>query len=312
MILTFTQKYDMLRSKYMIFDIQRFSTHDGAGIRTIVFFKGCSLCCAWCENPESQSRGYELAYDERKCIGCLDCLKASPGGEIGLENGRPRLHRDRVEDPLKFKGICPSGALTVIGREMSVAQIVSEIEKDLPFFRKSRGGVTLSGGEPYEQPAFLLELLRALAGIGLMAAVETCLNVPWPAIQASLSYVETFLADLKHVNAEKLKAHTGGNLALIIENLKKLEDAGASVVVRVPLIPGFNDAPSEVRDIVDLAASFRNVHAVHFLPFHTLGVGKYLLIGKEYRHRADPVPSFDMSPYLDLARNKGLEATAGG
>jgi pyruvate formate lyase activating enzyme len=296
----------------MIFDIQRFSTHDGAGIRTIVFLKGCSLRCAWCENPESQSRGYELAYDERKCIGCLDCLKASQGGEIDLESGRPRLHRERVDNPRKFTGICPSGALTVIGREMSVGQIVSEIEKDLPFFRKSRGGVTLSGGEPYEQPAFLLDLLRALAGIGVMAAVETCLNVPWPAIQASLPYVETFLADLKHVNAEKLKAHTGGNLALILENLLRLEDAAASVVVRVPLVPGFNDSPSEVRDIVDLTASFRNVHAIHFLPFHTLGVGKYSLIGKEYRYRAESVPSLDMGPYLDLARTRGLEATVGG
>ncbi len=296
----------------MIFDIQRFSTHDGAGIRTIVFFKGCSLRCVWCENPESQSGGYELAYDERKCIGCLDCMKVSIDGEIDLKNGRPRLHRDRVDNPGKFTGICPSGALTVIGREMSVGEIVSEIEKDVPFFRKSGGGVTLSGGEPYAQPAFLLDLLRALAGIGVMAAVETCLNAPWPAIQASLPYVETFLADLKHVDAEKLKAHTGGNFALILENFLKLEDAGASVVVRVPLVPGFNDSPSEVRDIVDLAASFRNVHAIHFLPFHTLGVGKYRLIGKEYRHRAEPVPSFDVSPYLELARTRGLEATVGG
>ena len=296
----------------MIFDIQRFSTHDGAGIRTIVFFKGCSLRCAWCENPESQTRGFELAYDERKCIGCLECMKVSQDGEIELENGRPRLHRERVDDPRKFEGICPSGALTVIGREMSVGQIVREIEKDLPFFRKSGGGVTLSGGEPYEQPSFLLDLLRALAGIGVTVAVETYLNVPWPAIQESLPYVETFLADLKHANPEKLQAHTGANLALILENLKKLEDAGASVVVRVPLVPGFNDSPSEVRDIVDLTASFRNVHAIHFLPFHTLGVGKYSLIGKEYRCRAEPDPLFDMSPYLDRARARGLEAIVGG
>jgi pyruvate formate lyase activating enzyme len=239
-------------------------------------------------------------------------VHAASDGEIGLDNGRPRLHRDRVDNPRKFEGICPSGALTVIGREMSVDQIVREIEKDVPFFRKSGGGVTLSGGEPYAQPAFLLDLLRALAGIGVMAAVETCLSVPWTAIAPSLPFVETILADLKHVDAEKLKTHTGANHALILENLKRLEDAGASVVARVPLVPGFNDSPSEVRDIVDLAASFRNVHAVHFLPFHTLGVGKYLLIGKEYRYRAEPVPSVDMSPYLDLARTRGLEATVGG
>lgn len=296
----------------MIFDIQRFSTHDGAGIRTIIFFKGCSLRCAWCENPESQSFGYELAYDERKCICCLDCMQLARDGEIDLDNGRPRLHREKVRNPEKFARICPAGALTVIGESKSIAEIVKEIEKDLPFFRKSGGGVTLSGGEPYDQPVFMLDLLRALGGMGLKAVVETSLSVPWTAIEPSLPYVEALLADVKHADAEKLKAFTGGDLALILQNLKRLEKSGTPVVVRVPLIPGFNDGASEVEDIVTLAASLRNVREIHFLPFHTLGVGKYHLLAKEYRFLKEAPPPVDTSRYLDLARSRGLEAIVGG
>jgi pyruvate formate lyase activating enzyme len=296
----------------MIFDIQRFSTHDGAGIRTIIFFKGCSLRCAWCENPESQSFGYELAYDERKCICCLDCMQLARDGEIELDSGRPRLHRERMRNPEKFARVCPTGALTVIGESKTIAEIIAEIRKDLPFFRKSGGGVTLSGGEPYDQPEFLLDLLRALEGAGLRAAVETSLSVPWTAIEPSLPYVEAILADVKHTDAMKLKAFTGGNSSLILGNLRRLEKSGTPVVVRVPLVPGFNDGESEVKDIVTLASSLGNVREIHFLPFHTLGVGKYHLLAKEYRFLEEAPPSFDMSRCLDLARSMGLEAIAGG
>ena len=296
----------------MIFDIQRFSTHDGAGIRTIVFLKGCSLRCPWCENPESQSFGYELAYDERKCIGCLDCVHAARDGEIDLLNGRPVLHRERILNPEKFARICPTGALTVIGENKSIAEIVAEITKDLPFFRKSGGGVTLSGGEPYDQPVFMLDLLRALDEIGLKATVETSLSVPWTAIEPSLPYMEAFLADVKHTDAEKLKTFTGGKFSLILGNLRRLEQSGTPVIVRVPLVPGFNDGASEVEEIVRLASSLKNVREIHFLPFHTLGVGKYHLLEKEYRFLEEVPHSVDMSRYLDFARSMGLEATAGG
>jgi len=296
----------------MIFDIQRFSTHDGAGIRTIVFFKGCSMRCAWCENPESQSFGYELAYDERKCIRCLDCMQLARDGEIELDRGRPRLHRERIRNPEKFARVCPTGALTVIGESKSIAEIVAEIKKDLPFFRKSGGGVTLSGGEPYDQPEFLLDLLRALDGMGLKAAVETSLNVPWTAIESSLPYVEALLADVKHTDAAKLKAFTGGKFSLVLENLRRLEKSGTPVTVRVPLIPGFNDGASEIKDIVTLASSLRNVREIHFLPFHTLGVGKYRLLAKEYRFLKEAPHPVDMGRYLNLARSMGLEAIVGG
>lgn len=296
----------------MIFDIQRFSTHDGAGIRTIVFFKGCSLRCPWCENPESQSFRNEVAYDERKCISCLECAGAARDGEIGVGNGRPVFHREKMENLQRFAAVCPTGALTVIGEKKSAAEIVREVEKDLLFYRKSGGGVTVSGGEPYDQPAFLLELLAALGEIGLKAAVETTLSVPWGAIEPSLPRVESFLADIKHADASRLKDVTGGDLPLIVGNLRRLEERGAAVTVRVPLIPGFNDSQAEVADIIDLAASLRNVHEIHFLPFHTLGMGKYRLLGREYGFLKESTPAKDMSRYLDLARSRGLEARPGG
>jgi pyruvate formate lyase activating enzyme len=229
-----------------------------------------------------------------------------------VKNGRPIFHREKIRNPRKLADACPTGALAVLGEEKSVADIVKEIEKDLPFFKKSGGGVTLSGGEPYDQPVFLQELLRALKPLNVTAAVETTLNVPWSAIEPSLPMVRTFLVDIKHFDPVRLRALTGGDLSLICANLRMLQGAGAQVIARVPIIPGFNDSPSDVAGIVDLAASVSNIRIVHFLPFHTLGVSKYHLLGKDYRFLAQGSPAGDMSEYLTLARRRGLEASIGG
>ncbi len=296
----------------MIFNIQRFSTHDGAGIRTIVFFKGCSLHCPWCENPESQSFAPELGWDEKKCIGCLECAHVAADGEMEVVSGKPVFHRGKIEDPRKFADACPSSALAVLGEDASVAEIVREVEKDIPFYRKSGGGVTVSVGEPFDQPVFLLELLKGLKGIGVTTAIETTLSVPASAIEPCLPFVDTFLVDFKHADASRLEEATGGDLTRIVGNLKRLEAAGRAVIARVPIIPGFNDFPSEVANIVKLAASYANIRAIHFLPFHTLGVGKYHLLGKDYRFLTQAGAPGDMSEYLTLARGKGLEASTGG
>ena len=296
----------------MIFNIQRFSTHDGAGIRTIIFFKGCSLRCPWCENPESQSFRPELAYDEGRCICCLECARTAADGEVEVEKGRPVFHREKVIDARRLSDACPTGALAVLGEEKSAADIVKEVEKDLPFYRKSGGGVTISGGEPFDQPVCLLELLNAFQQIGVTAAIETTLDAPWAAIEPSVPLVETFLTDIKHTDAEKLRTVTGGNLSRITENLKNLEQTRAAVIARVPIIPTFNDSPSDVSGIIDLAASFSNIRVIHFLPFHTLGLSKYRLLSKDYRFPTQAAPAGDMTQYLALARSKGLQAGTGG
>jgi pyruvate formate lyase activating enzyme len=296
----------------MIFNIQRFSTHDGAGIRTVIFFKGCSLHCPWCENPESQSFRAELGWDQKKCIGCLECARAARDGEMDVVDGKPVFHREEIQDPGRLADACPTGALAVLGEAKSVAEILKEVQKDILFYKKSGGGVTMSGGEPFDQPVFLLELLKALRGIGVTTAVETTLSVPWSAIEPSLPFVDTFLVDFKHADAARLKEVTGADLSRIAGNLRKLEAADRPVIARVPIIPGFNDSPSSVADIVGLAALHANIRAVHFLPFHTLGVGKYHLLGKDYRFLRQAGPAGDMSQYLTLARGKGLEASTGG
>jgi len=295
----------------MIFDIQRFSTHDGAGIRTTVFFKGCPLRCPWCENPESQSMVPELAYDVRTCLGCRDCLRAANGEIVAAEQGIG-IVRQKVSDASIFEGVCPSGALSVIGREASIEEIVAEILKDLPFYRSSGGGVTLSGGEPYAQPVLLRALLAALHGIGLKADVETSLQAQWAVIEETLPFVQEFLADIKHVNAEKLRCVTRADFSLIADNFRKLASRGATVIARVPVIPGFNDSLAEMTAIIDFATALGNIREIHFFPYNALGAGKYRLLGRDYDFAATAVRNEDLEPYRAIALGKRMTAVIGG
>jgi pyruvate formate lyase activating enzyme len=297
----------------MIFDIQRFSTHDGSGIRTLVFFKGCPMHCPWCENPESQSYGSELLYDPSKCIGCLECTRVEESGGISAREGKIHIDRQRIKDPEVYLDICPANALQVVGQEKSVSDILGEIEKDLPFYKNSGGGVTISGGEPFGQPKLLIQLLQALDRRGVNTNVETSLQARWRDIEKSLPYVDTYLADLKHVDREKLREYTGGDLDLILGNFRALDRHGANVVVRVPVIPGFNDGNEAIGAIIAFAASLANVREINFLPYHTLGMSKALQTGREYRYLTH-LPDWDgrLDRYTRMAEQKGLTTNIGG
>ena len=297
----------------MIFDIQRFSIHDGQGIRTTVFFKGCPLHCPWCENPESQAFGYELFYEPRKCLLCGDCTRVEPDGGISLNDGGLHIDRAKIRDPKAYADVCPSGALHVVGAARTVEEVLDEIRKDQPFYARTGGGLTLSGGEPFSQPRLALELLRASRELGIPTAVETALQARWEHIEPCLPYVDTFLADLKHTDAAKLKEITGGELALIESNFRKLEQRGSKVVVRVPVIPGFNDSSAEMEAIIQFAASLANVREIDLLPFHTLGVGKYAMLEKSYAFlRETPELNGKIEGFAQMARDKGLIALIGG
>ncbi|HUX12620.1 MAG TPA: glycyl-radical enzyme activating protein [Spirochaetia bacterium] len=302
----------------MIFNIQRFSTHDGPGIRTVVFFKGCPLHCPWCENPESQSIEPALMYDPGLCIGCLDCTTAASDGEVAVgesdEAGRrrPVFHRARMGSLERFRRVCPTGALTVTGEQRSVAEIVAEVEKDLAFYGDD-GGATLSGGEPFMQPGLVAAVARALGERGIGTAVETSLQAPWSAIEPALPHLSLFLADVKHADPAKYREATGGNLAVVRENFRRLASAGAHVIARVPVVPGFNDSAGEMDAILQFISSFSNIKEVHFLPYHTLGNGKYALLGMDLRMAAvASLPNETMEPYAEAARNIGLVAVIGG
>lgn len=296
----------------MIFDIQRFSLHDGAGIRTLVFFKGCPLRCQWCSNPESQEYGKEVMYDSGRCLFFGDCMKAVPGAIFHRNGDGLFIDRKSLKHPELLKEICVSGALTICGEEMATKDLMEEVTKDAPFYRDS-GGVTLSGGEPLAHIAEVVPLLKKLKDTNIRVNAETSLHVPWTNVQRCLEWIDTFLVDLKHTNQMKFKEFTGGNVSLVLDNLAHLSSAGARMVIRIPVIPGFNHTLEEMKAIMDHASGLRGVDEIHFLPYHTLGIEKYRMLGRAYPFpNQRGVDEQELTPYREYARMKGLKTKTGG
>ncbi len=299
----------------MIFNIQRYSTHDGPGIRTVVFLKGCSLSCRWCQNPESRSRTRDVLFDARLCLeGCDLCQQAAPGIIDRTLNGLI-IHREKLNDATlnALTDCCPTQAMTVCGEEQQVADIMTTVLRDKPFYDRSGGGITLSGGEPFMNPTLAHSLFKASHEQGIHTAVETCLHVPWHAIEPSLPYVDLFLADLKHVDGDVFKQWAGGSAKRVLENLKRLAAAGKKMTIRVPLIPGFNADEASVKAITRFAADELNVREIHFLPYHTLGMNKYTLLGQPYSAPDKPLDNPALLDFaLAFADQNGLTATLRG
>ncbi len=244
----------------IIFDIQRFSLHDGPGIRTTVFMKGCPLRCRWCHNPEGLSSKPQLQYFEELCIGC---------GRCGT--------RERLSD----SEACPCQALRICGRTADEDEIMEEILKDRMFYADS-GGVTFSGGECLMQADFVAAVLTRAKALGLHCSVDTSGCVPWSAIEKTLECCDLYLYDIKCMNGEKHKAYTGTDNTLIMENLKRLSDCGKEIWIRVPVIPDFNNTEDEMTAIADFVSSLRGVSQVTLMPYHTLGASKYQTLGLSY------------------------------
>jgi pyruvate formate lyase activating enzyme len=291
-----------------IFNIQRYSLHDGTGVRTNIFFKGCPLKCLWCNNPESIDPSPSIMFDDRICYQFGECLK--PGkGEIKSENNRLIINRDLVVDASVYTDICPSKALFVAGQKKTIAQILHEVEKDIPFYETSKGGVTLSGGEPFSQGPELMELMVLLKNRGIHISVETSLHIPWETIQGFATYTDVFLADLKHLDSEKFLKYTGGNVSLVLENFKKLDETGNAFIVRIPVIPSFNFSWPELTSLIDFAAGLKNATEINFIPFHTLAKEKYQMLGKEYVFgNQKNIEKSELEPFAAYAEGKGLIA----
>ncbi len=270
----------------IIFNIQQFSVHDGPGIRTIVFLKGCPLRCRWCCNPESQNPQPELAFDPKKCIGmseCGLCLRCGQNAVETLEDGKVRINRDVCTDCGTCAADCPSKALEMIGRQMTVEEALSAAEKDHCFYSRSGGGLTLSGGEPLFQPDFAIGLLKGAKRIGMDTAIETCGQVKWEILEEALRHVNTIMYDIKCIDSQKHKEFTGSSNPQILENFKALCAAfpNVSKVVRTPIVPGFNDDPVEIESISRFLKPFPDVKH-EFLPYHRFGELKYELMGMPY------------------------------
>lgn len=299
----------------MIFNIQRYSTHDGPGIRTVVFLKGCSLGCRWCQNPESRARSEDLLYDPRLCLaGCELCQQAAPAVITRTLDGLI-IHRQHVNDShiAALRDCCPTTALTVCGEEKSVEEIMATVLRDKPFYDRSGGGITLSGGEPFMNPDLARALFEASHQAGIHTAVETCLHVPWKYIEPALPFVDLFLADLKHVDEAVFRQWTDGSARRVLDNLQRLAQAGKNMIIRVPLIQGFNASEVDITAITDFAADRLRVSEIHFLPYHTLGMNKYQLLSQPYTAPDKPLDAPELLAFAqDYARSKGLTAILRG
>ena len=301
----------------VIFDIQRFSTHDGPGIRTVIFFKGCTLNCAWCSNPEGQAHRPEVLFSEHRCVACHACLDPSLGATMVLrENGGVRVDRSaRVASALA--AACPSLAIRVAGREMTVEEAAREVMKDAPFFAKSGGGVTFSGGEPLSYPQFARELAQVLIGRGIRVAIETCLAVAPRALEPLLGLPILWLADLKHVDATRFARGTGGDLSQVTANMTTLAASGADLELRVPLVPGFNADDASIEAMLAFAAALPNPRAaarrIDFLPYHELALGKYAMLDRECAWKeGHAVDRRDVARWEARAAARGFATSTGG
>lgn len=278
----------------MVFDIQKFAIHDGPGIRTTVFLKGCPLRCRWCHNPESQEKTPEVSFIPSRCIGCGQCFQACPQGCHVLDaSGQRQFRRELCRHCGACTQKCYAKALELIGREMSVAAVLAEVEKDRPFYETSGGGMTVSGGEPMFQFEFTWALLAAAKQRGLHTCIETSGFAPLAQYERLLPLVDLFLYDYKETDPERHREFTGVPREPILANLAALDARGAALVLRCPLIPGCNVRPDHLAGIAAVANSLRHLQEIDVMPFHPLGQSKNERLGKVAPHSDSSFPEDD-------------------
>lgn len=294
-----------------VFNIQRYSIHDGPGIRTIAFLKGCPLSCLWCCNPESQNPKPEVMFQASLCIHCGKCLKACKFGALDPQNPGFIDHKKCVACG-ECVNVCPAGALTMKGQRMTVQQVIQELKRDEINYRRSGGGITLSGGEPLLQSGFATELLKASQAKGWHTAIETTAFASAEAIEKVFPYIDLALLDLKSLDNEIHKRVTGVSNAIILKNARRISEI-TQTVVRVPTIPQVNASPEGIRAICEFVLTLHQVTTVHLLPYHTYGENKYGLLGRDYP--MDPETSISEEQIGELKKiveSYGLQCMIGG
>jgi pyruvate formate lyase activating enzyme len=263
----------------IIFNIQRYSIHDGPGIRTTVFLKGCPLICFWCQNPESQNRKPEILLTRESCTGCGLCTTVCPNKANSIVGAVSTIFRKKCTGCGKCIEVCPNEARTIVGKPTTVDKVVSEVLKDKKFYANSGGGVTLSGGEPTAQPFFALAILRKCKENGLHTTIETCGYAPWSNMQEILSYTDLFLYDIKCIDPAKHKKATGKDNDLILSNVKKIAQH-KPVIIRVPLIPNFNADITTISEIAKFVKKELGLTGIDLLTYNKFGESKYERLGQ--------------------------------
>ncbi len=278
--------------KGLIFDIKRYAIHDGPGIRTTVFFKGCPLRCQWCQNPEGQESTPEIMVRSERCVEeCQDCVSQCLQDAISKDGKVILVDQPKCDFCAKCSEVCVYEAIDIIGREVEVQDVVDEMEKDRIFFDESGGGISFSGGEPLMQLDFLSALLEEVKKREIRITVDTCGYAPFDAFGRIRENVDLFLYDMKIMDDKKHKEYTGMSNQFIIENLRKLSEKGANIAIRIPIIPGVNDDEENIQSIAKFLLSLDNIKHINLLPFHRGGIEKYKRLGKEIQAKAVPPPS---------------------
>ncbi len=294
----------------VVFNMQRFSVRDGDGIRTIVFLKGCPLRCKWCSNPESQTLKPVLMYSVKDCIHCGRCVRTCKQHALSPDNP-VFVDRSRCITCGECTAVCPVSALTIKGKSMSVSDVIRELKKDAGAFRRSKGGVTISGGEGLVQHDYCTELLKACQTQGWTTCIEsTCYAEP-EVIEQVFPYVNMALLDVKCIDPVKHKDATGVSNELILKNIRRAGEI-TRVIIRVPVIPGFNNSEEDIRQIVEYARTVPGVRMIHLLPYHSLGSNKYTLLGREYTLPEKNMKKEEVQPFEKIVLENGFECRIGG
>ena len=276
----------------MIFDIKKYSINDGPGIRTTVFLQGCPLSCLWCHNPESRPPTAVLIYRANRCVLCGECVKVCPQKAITL-NSVVKTERSHCEVCGCCAQACYNGAREVSGRQVTVDQVLAEVERDVPFFDRSGGGVTFSGGEPLLQPKFLIDLLQACKERDLHTVVDTSGYAAWRVLDSVRGFVDLFLYDLKLMDEKRHLQFTGASNQIILRNLQRLAGLGHPIYVRIPLIPGINDDEDNLRQSGELLSSLPNISGVELMGYHDFAATKYEALGMSYPLQAVKPPALN-------------------